>query len=51
MKIIKRELIEVEEDEIHFYKELALIRLMDHPNIIKSYEFYQDGKYLYLISE
>lgn len=51
MKIIKRELIEVEEDEIQFFKELALVRSLDHPNIIKLYEFYQDEKYFYLLSE
>lgn len=51
MKIIKRELIEVEEDEIYFFKELALVRSLDHPNIIKLYEFYQDDKYFYLLSE
>jgi len=51
MKIIKKELIEVEEDETIFLKELALLRSLDHPNIIKLYEFYRDEKYFYLLAE
>jgi len=50
MKIIKKELIEVEEDETIFLKELALLRSLDHPNIIKLYEFYRDEKYFYLLA-
>lgn len=51
MKIIKKELIEVEEDETIFLKELALLRSLDHPNIIKLFEFYRDDKYFYLLAE
>lgn len=51
MKIIKKDLIEVQEDEVLLFKELALLRSMDHPNIIKLYEFYRDEKCFYLISE
>ena len=51
MKIVKKELIEIEEDETIFLKELALLRSLDHPNIIKLYEFYRDEKYFYLLSE
>ena len=51
MKLIKKDLIEVQEDEILLFKELALLRSMDHPNIIKLYEFYRDDKCFFLISE
>ena len=51
MKIIKKDLIEVQEDEVLLFKELALLRSLDHPNIIKLYEFYRDDKCYYLISE
>ena len=51
MKIIKKELIEIEEDETLIFKELGLLRSIDHPNIIKIYDFYRDEKYFYLISE
>lgn len=51
MKIIKKDLIEVQEDEELILKEVALLRSFDHPSIIKLYEFYQDEKCFYLISE
>jgi calcium-dependent protein kinase len=51
MRIIKKELIEVREEETLLLKELALLRSLDHPNIIKLYEFYRDDKYYYLINE
>jgi calcium-dependent protein kinase len=51
MRIIKKELIEVREEETLLFKELALLRSLDHPNIIKLYEFYRDEKYYYLLSE
>ena len=51
MKILKKELIEVEDDEIRVFKELAILRSLNHPNIIKLYEFYQDDSYLYFIYE
>lgn len=31
--------------------ELDILRLVDHPNIIKHYETYNDGKYLHLVTE
>lgn len=33
------------------FTELDLLREMDHPNIVKVFEHYQDDKYHYLISE
>lgn len=51
MRLIKKELIEVQEEETLLFKELAILRSLDHPNIIKLYEFYRDDKYYYLLSE
>lgn len=31
--------------------ELDILRLVDHPNIIKYYETYNDGKYLHMVTE
>jgi len=31
--------------------ELNILRTVSHPNLIKTYEFYQDGKYMYMIME
>lgn len=51
MKIIKKDLIEAEEDETLLFKQLGLLRSIDHPCVIKIYDFYKDEKYFYLISE
>ena len=50
-KQIKKELIEIKEEETLIFKELALFRTMDHPNILKFYEFYKDEKFFSIICE
>ena len=32
-------------------KEINILKNLDHPNIIKVYEFYQSEKYVYIINE
>jgi calcium-dependent protein kinase len=39
------------QEEDRMFTELDLLREMDHPNIVKVFEHYQDEKYHYLISE
>jgi len=34
-----------------FEKDIEIIRGLDHPNIIKMYEYYQDEKYFYIVME
>lgn len=51
MKVIKKAFIDLQEDEKNFMKEIAILRTLDHPNILKIYEFYHDEKCFYLISE
>lgn len=31
--------------------EIDIIKRLDHPNIVKMYEQYEDGKYLYIVTE
>lgn len=51
MKEIKKAFIDLQEDEKNFMKEIAILRTLDHPFILKIYEFYQQEKYFHLISE
>ena len=44
MKTIKKALIDAQEDEKNFMKEIAILRTLDHMCILKIYEFYQDEK-------
>jgi calcium-dependent protein kinase len=34
-----------------FCEEVSILSRMDHPNIIRIYEFYEDNSYLYLVTE
>eukprot|EP00825_Cyclidium_porcatum_P045113 TRINITY_DN6771_c0_g1_i3.p1 TRINITY_DN6771_c0_g1~~TRINITY_DN6771_c0_g1_i3.p1 ORF type:complete len:455 (+),score=106.20 TRINITY_DN6771_c0_g1_i3:263-1627(+) len=50
MKMInKKKLSKSEENQ--FFDELNILKEIDHPNIVKVFEHYQDDKYHYLISE
>ena len=51
MKTIKKALIDAQEDEKNFMKEIAILRTLDHMSILKIYEFYQDEKCYNLIME
>ncbi|KAL4497962.1 hypothetical protein ABPG72_014819 [Tetrahymena utriculariae] len=34
-----------------FIQEIDILKTLDHPNILKIYEFYEDNRYLYIITE
>ena len=51
MKVIKKENLEFQDDEKRFLKEIEILIRIDHPNIIKIYEFYVDAINFYLITE
>jgi len=51
LKIIKKAYIDQQEDEKNFMKEIYVYRSLDHPNILKIYEFYENEKNFYLICE
>ncbi len=40
-----------EEDKQAFQNEINIMKQVDHPNIVKMYESYEDEKYLYIIME
>lgn len=50
MKIIKKSsLISLYKNQ--FIREIELLKTLDHPNILKIYEFYEDQDNFYLIEE
>jgi serine/threonine protein kinase len=40
-----------EEDKDRFLSEIKILRMMDHPNIVKLYEIFQDKRRYYLVTE
>ena len=51
MKIIKKETVEYQDDDKKFLKEIEILVKLDHPNIIRIYEYYVDEVHYYLITE
>lgn len=41
----------IKEDEETFFSEIDIVKTLDHPNIIKVYELYEDSIYYYLLTE
>lgn len=39
------------QEEISFRHEISILKKLDHPNIIKLYEVYQDEKRYYIVTE
>lgn len=50
VKIIKKKALEKSERE-RLKNEAEVLKRMDHPNIIKLYEIFEDKKYYYIITE
>lgn len=51
MKIIKKNTIQLQDDDKKFLKEIEILCKTDHPNIIKIYEYFIDDINYYLIME
>ncbi len=50
VKVMDKTAIEESEKE-RFLSEIKILKMMDHPNIVKLYEVYQDRKRYYLVTE
>jgi len=50
IKIIKKAMLDPAERE-KLINEVTVLKELDHPNILKLYEFFQDSKYFYLVTE
>ena len=51
VKTIHKKSLRTPEEQATFFNEVSVLRALDHPNILKLYEFYQDDKNYYLITE
>jgi calcium-dependent protein kinase len=51
IKIIKKDYIKNKDDDNKTFKEIQILSMLDHPNIIKVYEYFTDAKYYYLVVE
>lgn len=50
MKTIKKSQV-IQEKEAELFNEVAILKTLDHPHIIKLYELFQDESHYYLITE
>lgn len=41
----------IEDDIDQLLDEIAILKRLDHPNIIKYYETYENSKYMYIVME
>ena len=41
----------VPEENAKIKQELEILRELDHPNIVKLYEYFEDGKRFYIVTE
>eukprot|EP00340_Litonotus_pictus_P010914 CAMPEP_0170538044 /NCGR_PEP_ID=MMETSP0209-20121228/103080_1 /TAXON_ID=665100 ORGANISM="Litonotus pictus, Strain P1" /NCGR_SAMPLE_ID=MMETSP0209 /ASSEMBLY_ACC=CAM_ASM_000301 /LENGTH=450 /DNA_ID=CAMNT_0010839663 /DNA_START=1 /DNA_END=1353 /DNA_ORIENTATION=- len=51
MKIIAKESLYMQDDEQRFLKEIEILKQVEHMNIIKIYEYHEDLRYFYIITE
>ena len=52
LKIIKKPLFaEGEEHDSEFYNEIKMLKAIDHPNVVKYYEYYPDESNYYIVTE
>ena len=40
-----------EDETLKLVEEVAVLRKLDHPNIVKVLEFYQNSKYFFIVTE
>lgn len=51
VKTIHKKSLRTAEEQATFFNEVSVLRALDHPNILKLFEFYQDDTNYYLITE
>jgi calcium-dependent protein kinase len=51
VKVIRKANLRAAHEREMFFNEVAVLRSIDHPNVLKLYEFFQDDRSYYLITE
>ncbi|CAG9326639.1 unnamed protein product [Blepharisma stoltei] len=51
VKIMRKDLMKSESKRDDLEKEISILRSMDHPNIVRLYEFFEDQKRIYIVME
>lgn len=51
IKIINKDLLENQQDDKKTLNEIEILSMLDHPNIIKVFEYFSDKKFFYLVVE
>ena len=51
IKILNKDKIKAQEDSIRIKREIKILSMMDHPNIIKTYKITENAKNYYIIME
>lgn len=51
MKVVKIETLTYQDDDKTFLKEIEVLSILNHPNIIKLYEYYVDDVHYYFITD
>ena len=49
IRLFRRKL--TEEDKVGLQNEIDILKQVDHPNIVKLYDIYEDDKYFFLVME
>jgi calcium-dependent protein kinase len=50
VKIIKKDTLNAK-DKVRFFTEIDIMRQLDHPNIVRLFEIFQDDKRFYLVTD
>ena len=51
VKIIDKNMLSTEAIKAQFIQEVEILKLLDHPNIVRAYEFFEDQNKLYIVME
>jgi calcium-dependent protein kinase len=51
MKIIKKEKLKNSQAKDELMMEVSILKQLDHPNIVKLIEMFEDDRYFYIVQE